>query len=185
MTRHARTLKVISLTREPIGRNISAFFHNFERDTAGPYADSKFSIEELRSLFLSNHDHEFPLKWFDKTIPHNFDIDVFSRPFPPYGFTTCSNGNVSLLVVRSEIPDSEKVTAIKEFLGFREFQLVNTNIGSRKNYAETYRAFSENVRLPSEYVAKMCESRYFTHFYDQTAISTARQKWSEDAVETD
>lgn len=87
--------------------------------------------------------------------------------------------------MRSEIADSEKVTAIKEFLGFREFQLVNTNIGARKDYAGTYRAFIENIRLPSEYVAKMCESRYFTHFYDQAAISAARQRWSDDAVETD
>lgn len=90
VTRHVRALNIISLTREPIGRNISAFFHNFERDTGVPYADSKFSIEELRSIFLSNYDHEFPLKWFDKTILDNFDIDVFSRPFPPHGFTTYS-----------------------------------------------------------------------------------------------
>lgn len=183
VTQHTRALKIISLTREPIGRNISAFFHNFERDTGVPYADSKFSTEELRSIFLSNYDHDFPLNWFDKTILDNFGIDVFSRPFPSHGFTTYSNANVSVLVMRSEIADREKVTAIKEFLGVREFQLVNTNIGARKDYAAAYRAFIENVRLPPEYVEKMCESRYFRHFYDEAAISAARQRWSEDAGE--
>jgi hypothetical protein len=172
-----RPLKIISLTREPLGRNVSAFFQNFERETIVPYEKANFSIEDLRLLFLSRYRHDIPLEWFDKNIRETFGIDVYASPFPSSGYATYSNANVRLLVMRCEIRDEEKVKVIKDFLGLEQFQLLRKNVGEEKDYAATYREFRDKVKLPPEYIAKMCESRYFTHFYDAATIDGVREKW--------
>lgn len=174
-----KPLKVISLTREPISRNISAFFQNFEKDTGMPYADAEFSIEHLKEAFLANHMHETPLKWFDRHISSNFGIDVFSVPFPKNGVSTYCHKNIELLLMRLEISDAEKTTAINNFLKMYGFQLHHHNLGEKKEYSATYKVFRDTIKLPSDYIDRMCESKYFNHFYSQEVIDTARTRWSE------
>lgn len=175
----ARPLNVISLTREPVGRNVSAFFQCFERETGVAYSNARFSLEELRSIFLAKYIHDLPADWFDKNILANFGIDVFARPFPTEGTCVYTRNNIRLLVVRSEIDDRAKVAAISDFLGLRGFRLENTNIGDEKEYASTYKAFKRQIKLPAEYVERMGASKYFRHFYDQATLAAARAKWCE------
>jgi len=175
----ARPLNIISLVREPIGRNVSAFFQNFERDTRVPYTEANFSIEELKATFLSNYAHDNPLNWFDNNIMANFGIDVFSTPFPENGISTYSQNGVRLLVMRLEIDDKDKVAAINDFLGLADFQLHNLNIGDEKDYSSTYKNFKNKVKFSPDYVDKMWESKYFNHFYGKDTINKSREKWSE------
>ncbi len=174
----ARPLNVISLTREPIGRNISAFFQNFKRDTGVPYSKADFTVDELKALFLSNYRHEIPLEWFDNNILKNFDIDVYTRPFSQAGSATYLNRNIRLLIMRMEISDNEKEKAISDFLELPGFHLQNTNIGEGKSYSKTYKAFRREAKFPYDYVAAMCESKYFMHFYSRETIENVRMKWS-------
>jgi len=118
-----KPLNIISLTREPVGRNVSAFFENFERDTGTRYGKHHFSMMELWKLFLENYDHEIPLVWFDKHIAEVFDIDVFATPFPDCGVESYQEGNRRLLVMKSEIADGFKVSAIRDFLNLPKFDL--------------------------------------------------------------
>jgi hypothetical protein len=173
-----RPLKVISLTREPIGRNVSAFFQNFDRDTGVPYAKSAFSIEELKAIFLLNYKHEIPLVWFDNNIRVNFGIDVFATQFSESGIATYANNNIELLIMRLEVADDEKNKAIGSFLGLDHFQLQRTNVGEEKEYSTTYNEFKRKVRFSSDYIDKMCNSKYFNHFYSQETINAVRTKWS-------
>lgn len=175
----SQSLNVISLTSEPIDRNVSAFFQNFERDTGVPYANSSFSFKELNTIFLSNYMSDIPLEWFDKNILANFGIDVFATQFPENGTSTHSHKNTKLLVIRSEISDDDKGKAIVDFLGLTSFKLHRTNIGEEKDYSKTYKNFKDKVLLPSDYVARMCDSRYFNHFYSKEVIEATRKKWSE------
>jgi hypothetical protein len=177
---NGRPLNIISLTREPIERNISAFFQNFERDTGIPYRRDIFSLEELKELFLKNYNHDIPLDWFDSHIKANFGIDVYASPFPECGSSTYSNGNIRILILRSEIDDADKTEVIKEFLDLLEFQMISKNVSSKKAYAETYRIFRETVRLPSSYISRMCNSRYFNHFYTEEFVESVRKKWSRE-----
>ena len=48
-----KEVKIISLTREPIGRNISAFFENFEMETGKIYEQSNFTLQELMDIFIN------------------------------------------------------------------------------------------------------------------------------------
>ena len=185
VTEEGVPLDVVTLIREPVGRNISAFFENYELDTGVSFQKSDFTAAQLRELFLANYRHDRPLEWFENHIERNFGIDVYASPFPEKGYATYERGPVRLLVVRAEIPDAVKEEAIREFVDLQAFQLVRANVGDEKIYADQYKAFKREVRLPAEYLDRMCTSRYFTHFYSQDVIEEVRRRWSEEAAEPD
>ena len=60
-----RKAKFITLVREPISRNISAFFQNFMRFTGAEYDDADYTIEELVEIFIRDYKHSVPSTWFD------------------------------------------------------------------------------------------------------------------------
>jgi len=172
-----KPIKIISLTREPIGRNISAFFQTFERNTGFKLENATFSHDELFQLFLETYDHDLPLKWFQLRLQKVFGVDVYSTPFPQSGASVYTHENIQVLVMRSELDDSEKATLICQFLETKDFHLENENVSSQKNYSSMYEQFKNKIKLPPEYINKMCESKYFNHFYPPEMIEVVRKRW--------
>ena len=164
---HSHPVNIISFTRDPISRNVSAFFQNFEKFMGVSFDNSHFFIEDIKTAFISKFQHRRPLVWFDRNILLNFGIDVFATPFSESGVSIYHNNNVRLLVIRSELPDDHKVEAIVEFLGHDDLRLQSINLGTEKNYSKIYRAFKNEVLFPSDYVEWMCESKYFNHVYNR------------------
>ena len=173
-----RPINVISLVREPLSRNVSALFQNYQRDLGTPFNGEQVSYEKLMGVLLSKY-HPGMTRWFEKHIQKNFGIDVYAEPFPESGFATYALENVRLLVVRLEISNGEKEKAIREFLGLDRFQIVNANVGSEKNYAEQYAKFKSLVRLPKDYVGAICDSKFARHFYSPEVIEKARATWTQ------
>ncbi len=169
--------KFISLVREPIGRNISAFFENFKRDTGVSYEKSNFTIRELTELFLKSYDHSIPLKWFDNNIKNILGIDVYEHSIKENGVLITQIGNFNLLVIKSEINNFIKEKYIADFLNLRDFKIINANEGTKKIYSETYQLFLKNAKLPRSYIEEMCNSRYFKHFYSDDEIKGVMSKW--------
>jgi len=108
-------LYIISLVREPIVRNISTFFANFERYTGAKCESSSYDIPALKQLFLQNFPHRQPLEWFDERMKRYFDIDVYSKPFPECGYARYERG--ALLAVG--FPDGNRRRGQKS--GNRQF----------------------------------------------------------------
>lgn len=175
-----KQVKIISLTREPIGRNIAAFFQNFERETGKKYEQSNFTPQELTDIFIKFFPHSMTLRWFDIHVKPFLDIDVYEYPFPKeQGFINIHKNNVDLLILKLETPDLVKEKAIAEFLGLKEFKLVNTNVGEDKNYRDMYKKFKQNLKLPLSYVEEMCGSKYFNHFYTEEEIKKVYSQWTQ------
>ncbi len=170
---------IISPIREPISRNVSAFFQNFKDEMGVSVSQSGMTIEELRQMFLSKK-HTGIIMWFDRRIRPIFDLDVYLKPFSKQGFDTYRSRNINLLILRSELPDSEKENVIKGFLKLRRFSITRANSGVDKEYSGIYSEFMKKVKLPKEYVSRMCESQYFTHFYENEMIEAVRERWSEN-----
>lgn len=169
--------KFISLVREPIGRNISAFFENFKRDTGVSYEKSNFTNQELTELFLKSYDHSIPLKWFDNNVKDILGIDVYEYPFEEKGILIIQNSNFSLLIIKSETDNYIKEKSIANFLDINDFKVVNANEGMKKTYSKTYQSFLKDVKLPKSYIEEMCDSRYFRHFYSGDEIKSVMSKW--------
>jgi len=174
-----KQVKIISLTREPIGRNIAAFFQNFERETGEKYEKSNFTLQELMDIFINFFPHSTPLNWFDRHFKPFLGIDIYEHPFPKeQGYLRINKDNVDLLILKLEISDSVKEKAIAEFLGLKQFKLVRTNVGEDNNYADMYKEFKENIKLPLSYVEEMCSSKYFNHFYTVEEIKKVYSRWT-------
>ena len=176
--RSGKPVKIITLVRDPISKNISSFFQDFEKNTGISYSDSDFDMAELTSIFLDKFDHSSPLVWLDENIHKYLGIDVYSLPFPTNkGAIFFRSGDVELLVMRCELDNASKEKYVSDFLGLDDFRIHNKNIGSQKSYSDTYKAFKKAINLPVSYVDKMTSSKYFKHFYTESEIQALRQKW--------
>ncbi|MCD4669533.1 MAG: putative capsular polysaccharide synthesis family protein [Actinomycetia bacterium] len=163
-------LSIISLIREPISRNISAFFEQAE------YVDVDWqnkTLEELHAMFWEKANHDTPLIWFDKEIKKLFGIDVYSYPFnKEKGWIIIKKGNISLLIIQMEkINDLSNI--LGQFLGIKNIIINNTNRSSKKQYAGLYKEFNRKISIPRSYLDRMLYSRYTMHFYSNRQI----KKW--------
>jgi len=89
-----RVWKIITLIREPVARNISAFFENLHvvaRDNEGEFEISSHyyrieptivtvdDVDRLARLFFERATHDSPIKFFDREIKDVFGIDVLGE----------------------------------------------------------------------------------------------------------
>jgi hypothetical protein len=193
-----KPLKIITLVRDPVARNVSHFFQwpnmIMEQSNSGYHLrspvfnyDRKFKAEaiadELAELFMTQFKlHERPLIWFDKELKHNFGIDVYSCDFPKKkGYCIYSNGKTDALVIKLEQLGSIAQAAFKEFLGIDSFVLVDANIGREKETSDLYSRFLDSIKLPPDYLDTMYTSRFVEHFYGRKEIDGFRARWSRSA----
>ncbi len=173
-----RKAKFITLVREPIGRNISAFFQNLRRFSGAECGDADYTVEELVDIFIRDYQHAVPLTWFDVEMKQTLQIDVYEYPFSKEkGYLSIKRGNFELLILKLELDDSTKEKAIAEFLGWKNFRLITSNVARDKKYSETYSDFLRKIKLPKSYVEIMCNSAYTRHFYSDAEIEQIRSKW--------
>jgi len=178
--RGGKKAKFITLVREPIGRNVSAFFHNLSQFTVG---SDMPTIDELRSIFLTDYPHRVPLDWFDVEIKETLKIDVYDHAFPQErGYMTLRNGKFELLILKSEIEDAVKEREIATFLNLPGFRLQRSNIGINKSYGDIYREFVQKIQLPVSYIETMCSAKYTKHFYNNEEIERIRACWQRTEV---
>jgi len=174
-------VRMISLVRDPVARNMSAFFENFQRFAGSEYADSKLDIAELGRRFLEEYDHDVPLTWFDLELKSVTGIDVFGVPFPKAeGHMTYRQDKYHLLLMKCELDMGLQEQLIRDFLGLQEFRLSKSNVGSDKGYSATYKAFLKDFSLPMEYLERMYTSKYAAHFYTPEELDAFRNKWTRE-----
>ena len=185
--------KIVTLTREPVGRNISAFFQNLRVDRGD--ADGKYSIssdyydiqptrvsvahpQQLAKLFFSHAPHDSAMKFFDREIRDIFGVDVIGEGFPiDKGFGIYEGEGVDVLVLKLERLEEVASEAINRFLDIENFELINRNVASDKVYAPLYDAFREQAVISNEYIDEQYSSRYMTTFYSDAEIAEFRNRW--------
>jgi hypothetical protein len=171
-------IRIITLTRDPVARNISAFFQNIDK-----FIDRKLNntnIVELIEVFFNKYNQGIPLKWFDDEFMINTGIDIYSYKFDKKnGYTIIEKNNVKTLIMKSEISDDEKLFAIRTFLGssVRIEKLHRSNVASEKVYGNIYNDFMKSIVFSELYLDKMYNSKYTTHFYTSDEIDKFRNRW--------
>lgn len=140
-------VKVISLVREPVKRNISAYFQNF-------YHDHKVSMDE----FMEQYPHRVPLDWFDNEFKRWWGVDVYAEPFPERGWNVYDG---RLLVMRTKDIDRVWPDAFRELTGRQAPPLRRENV--RK--VDEYKRFLREETIPEGYIEMMHNSKYYRHFY--------------------
>lgn len=177
--------KIVTLIRDPIARNISAFFNNLERRIMPHYPDNESEIpinqllEEVRERFWKDfNQHDVPLTWFNAELKQAFGIDVYSREFPKSeGFGIYQGETADVLVIRLENLRECAGEAFRRFLGIQDLALTDANVGQDKVYSEAYEHFLNSVTVPPWYLEMMYNSQYVRHFYTRDEILGFVDRW--------
>jgi hypothetical protein len=170
--------KIITLVREPIGRNCSLYFQNLNILWGTADAHQNVEVAQLVSGFQDKFDHRSGLNWFDREFKRVLGVDVYEHPFPhDAGHTRIKTDRYDILVMRTDLDDASKKKCVEEFLGIEGLTLAPKNVGSEKPYASTYRKFLDALELPEAYVDEMLDSKYTRHFFSPEQIASIRARW--------
>jgi len=198
--------KLVSATRDPLARNVSAFFQNLETygfgkreiDAANGIVAALVSryprlsaflrslgisrlvdpVNDMVAMFMRNFPHSEPAYWFDAEIRDVIGIDLLAEPFDPeVGYATYAIGASSVLVLQVELPDARKEAVLRDFLQTPSLRLEQSNVGSQKGYAKAYRRFRAGIEFATEFLDEIYGSRYARHFYSAQQLEGFRARW--------
>lgn len=177
-----REWKLISIVREPVARNVSAFFLDITRffpNFFDRYENNEISLQDMTDVFINEFPHDMPLDWFDVEIKSPFNIDVFEKNYDEQkGYMIIEHENVSLLVIKLEKLNTCFKTAFLEFFGKEPESLVNTHVTDDDKSFGMYKEFLRDVELPESYLNRMYDCEYVRHFFSEDEVTNFRKKWS-------
>jgi hypothetical protein len=125
---------------------------------------------------IDKYKHE-ATTWFERQMEPMWNIDIYFVPFDrERGFSIYSSHKADLLLIRLENLNECASQAFGEFLHFKNFQLVNKNIGEEKEYKELYREFKA-YPLPIDFIEDMYDSRFTRYFYLEHEIVEFKKLW--------
>ena len=164
---------VVVPVREPVARNVAAFFQTGER-FGHTLDDPRRAVEEL----LAWGQWRALLTWFDTEVRDTIGVDVFAHPFDPgRGWQVIETPAVRMLILRHEDLDRAPA-ALTDFLGVDVPELVRANVGARKPYASGYERFRREATFPGPALDEVYGSRFARHLYTEAEIDRFRARWS-------
>jgi hypothetical protein len=178
--------RVITLTREPIGRAVSFAFEDWRKKAPDALSDegeldTSQMTAAVAEMLREENGHSDPGLWFESELKECLGIDVFSTPYRfDQGFTILPDNNTPALVIRLEDLDRSLRPALASFLSVHPnaIKVHQTNVGSDKWYAESLRQVKQSFALPDLVVQRVLGTRYMNHFYP-TEKNELHQRWSE------
>lgn len=166
---------IITVAREPVTRNISAFFQNLS--IFAP--DGVSTPESALALFLKVYPHTLPGGWYKHEVELNLGLDVFSEPFDHRTLSQVMEGPPRLIAFRDDTPDDTKSRLISDALG-TEITVRRNFTSAIKDYGNLYRETLDHARgnLPADYIDLMYGTNYVRHFWTPQEVMALRSKWS-------
>ena len=173
-----RPFKIVCLFRDPLERNISAFFDAFKLYTGKESSDYKGSLKKLKEYYDEKLNHEFPLNWFDNQFFDATNINIYDYKFDKQqGYSILKTNTIELLLINSNVSDSIKEVLIKDFCNLKSFKLKNRNLSSSKEYALLNSNFKKQTKFSKEYLDLLYHSKYASHFFTDSYIEKQIEKW--------
>lgn len=193
--------KIIVPVREPISRDISAYFQ-YLSTRLGAVIET-YGVDDIYNGFIkmyyeplkikTDYDDRYLCKWinyakdgyqfdfFHTELEKYFGINVFEYPFDTEkGYSVIKQGKLELMLVQAERMN-ELEDQIGAFLEIDQFQLKSVNVGDKKEYAYLYRNFKEKMKLPKGYIDFYYkDNQALKHFYSESQREVFYKKWSRD-----
>ncbi len=162
--------------REPISRNYSAFFQNERKMNGQAWDGACFTRDEVFRMYINSDKPDWILNWFDVELNKYFGIDIYDYEFDESkGYVIVRQENVSVLVIRHDVPDEMKEEVISTFLSAQnKFKMLpRANETSRLNKDAIPSLISQT---PRSYFERMIKSKYTNHFFSSD-IDSLSQKY--------
>ncbi len=165
-------IEIITAVREPVARNLSAFFQNLKRsDVEGKSAD------EVIGMFKTGYKHSIPLDWFDNEILARTGVDLLLEPFDiAQRWSIVETGRFRFLVIRLDGREAVMQEGLQQFLGEPVF-IANQNESRGKFYDTLYRDVKRQIRFDLSELKPLYNSKYCKAFWTPKERKEMRQSW--------
>lgn len=179
MVRGMTGIKIITLSRDPVGREISAFFQENLPDAGfRQRLSDPARVTGVVENFWQGNAFGFALNWFDQELKTVFGFDVYAQPFPHrQGYGIYKHNGTEILVIKLEALNSCFHPALKAFLGIDVPTLKQSNVTKGKGYPDLHAAFLKALTFSPEFLDEVYNGKYTTHFYTETERQTFRARW--------
>ena len=175
--------KIITLVREPVGREISDLFENLyvfpqlEHLSGDDLAQASIlHLQGVLADFIETDD--YACKWFDRELKHVFGFDVYTADFDPLkGYAIYSAQHADILLIRLEDLSRCGAQALQTFLGIQSLQMETANVGEQKLNRQVYRQVVKSISFSNAVLEKIYNSRYARHFYSDAEILAFKERW--------
>lgn len=174
-------VKIISLVRDPIARNVSTFFFAFPEfvpDWKEKEAQNLLPASTLHTIFESKRQFiQTAFNWFDEQIKDALGLDVYAVPFDKTrGWQVYKKGLVELLLLRMEDLHRTGEDTLRKFLHLPHLKMVKVNTGEEREAYELYRRFLTHP-VSQEYLEMTYSTKLARHFYSNEEIEQFIQRW--------
>ncbi|MEM9764157.1 MAG: putative capsular polysaccharide synthesis family protein [Pseudomonadota bacterium] len=168
-------LRIISLVRDPVRRDISGLFqapgllgiHN--RDVQGFAA-------EVNTRIADGTLGQVALNWFPRSFEPATGYDMLEQPFDrAAGWQRYEIGQNSVLILKSERLD-DLSDVVSEFTG-HSISLKHENTRRETREAGVYADVLSGVQIPEALLDRIYQSEFVRHFYTAAEIQDMRQRW--------
>ena len=183
LIRRRGRVKIISLVREPYGRNVSMFFQDLplwmsEYQDVVRFDSRNEGPEFLFEAFENAYDHFYFDRWFDRELKRLTGIDIFEHPFDKErGYEVIRRGKYEVLLLKLEKLEKAH-EAIEAFVGYR-FDMQDANRGERKWYACLYDDFKKKYRPSEAHLTKLYLTKTVRHFYSEEEVAGYLRRYLE------
>ena len=189
----AGIIDLITATRDPISREISAFFQNItalhhDYGVGSREMIIKMDVGELIRIFKerwANHPRlPDTTVWFDRAFLPATGINIYDHAFDrERGWTIFRQGRWRVLVTRFADINRNYLEAINAYLGERYgadavcTELRSANLSEKKWYSELMREFKTRITFTPGEIEELYSSPYCAHFYTPGEIEIMKSKW--------
>jgi len=170
------SFKVITPVREPMARNVSAFFQNLKKYRKD-YRN--IPIKELQGVFLEEYNIDYPDQWFELELLEVFKFDPFEESFDyQKGYQIYRGSKHEFLILRLEDADRVVSEALEKFLGIKGLTMIRRHIRSERGSSEgeQYQEFLKLI-FPEEFLDRCYTLKYARHFYSEGERYLYKLKW--------
>lgn len=172
-----RPVRIVSAVRDPVARNLSAFFENI-----GSYCPNwrklvKTNPDEIAARFFRDYPHHVMTDWFTEEFNAVLEIDVYAHPFRyELGYGKYASQKAEAIVVRAEDDNLTKTTALCEFLNIADLNLKDENQGKLRLWGDAYKKVKKSIQFPEEYLDRMYDSDMARYFYTNDERQAFRKR---------
>lgn len=170
-------ISIVTLVRDPVARNISAFFENLAAYSRLETLDPEKS-DALVQEFFDTYSHDVPALWFDREIRELTHLDVLDAgAAADETGLTYHNDRYRLLILKVGDSDEKMVDALETFVNRPVPALLRANEASNKDYAALYAAFRNSISFPESYLDAMYNSDFVRRFWSDVEVEAMKRQW--------
>ncbi len=166
-------IKIITLTRDPIARNISGIFQTWQH--IFDVVDINDVTPEAIINQLKREDFSYAQNWFETDFLEFTGLDVFKQSFnAAKGFEIYSSPKAPVLIMQLEQLNSVYNNAMSSFLGSGDYVLHQENLTASKDSAVLNKTVKQLAKFPDTRLRTIYDT-----FYNELQIDKLKLQWTE------